>query len=129
MPVGVECAGRAALSLAFQTRSVVPLTFALRQARAADMHLRRGRRRLLLVRWQAGPARNPRGVSTALSLSLTRVRIPFHCAHPGSAWWCQPCTACLLLRHLGMGGGKYSMTSPTGSVDSVEAAPLAGAKV
>ena len=87
MPVGVECAGRAALSLAFQTRSVVPLTFALRQARAADMHLRRGRRRLLLVRWQAGPARNLRGVSTALSHSrasafLSIVRI---LAAPGGA--------------------------------------------
>ena len=45
------------------------------------------------------------------------------------AWWCGPCTACLLLRHLGLGGGKYSMTSATGSIDSVEAAPLAGAKV
>ena len=35
-----------------------------------------------------------------------------------------PCTQCLLLRKMGLGGGKYSITSPNGGSQGAEAAPL-----
>jgi hypothetical protein len=41
------------------------------------------------------------------------------------AFWCDPCTQCLLFRRLGLGGGKYSFISADGVSITGEAAPLA----
>ena len=44
------------------------------------------------------------------------------------AFWCNPCVQCQILRHEGLGGGRYDLLSPTGGsapVVVVQAAAVA----